>query len=128
MITISPLLALSTPHVDEPIRDDRVRQPVEDVIPPGGLADRVLEGDVVARQGGADLDERGETEESVGGPVRRHQEAVQVRVFGHPFQLGQSADIARVGADDIDGLALNSRSKTVQRWPPSLFNIVPDHE
>jgi len=95
------------PHVDEPIRDNGVRQPVDDVVPPSGLADRVLEGDVVARQGGTDLDERGEPEEAIGSPVRRHQEAVQVRVFGHPFQLGQTADIAWIGTDNVDGMTFD---------------------
>ena len=72
-----------------------------------GLADRVLEGDVVVRQGGADLDQRGQAEQAVAGAVRRHQDAVQVGVLGDPLQLGDAADVARVGPDDVDRVLLD---------------------
>ena len=57
----------AVPHVDDPILDGGGRQPVDDVVPRAGLADRIRTDDVVARQGGADVDERGEPAEVVGG-------------------------------------------------------------
>ena len=38
------------PNVDEAIFDDRVRQSVDNLIPPLRLAHRILEGDIVLRQ------------------------------------------------------------------------------
>ena len=55
----------------------------------------ILEGDVVVRQRGADLHQGGQAEQAVAGAVRRHQDAVQVGVFGDPLQLGDAADVAR---------------------------------
>src|SRR5260370_39419223 len=40
------------PNVDEAAFDDRVRQPVDNLIPPLRLAHRILEADVVLRQDG----------------------------------------------------------------------------
>ena len=56
----------------------------------------------------ADLHQRGQAEQAVAGAVRRHQDAVQVGVLGDPLQLGDAADVARVGADDVDGVASRS--------------------
>ena len=72
-----------------------------------GLADRVLEADVVRRQGGADLHQRRQADQAVEDAVRRHQDAVQVGVFGDPFQLGDPADVRRVRPDDAHGLRLD---------------------
>ena len=44
----------AVPHIDEPIRDDGVWQPVDEGVPPAGLADRIYTGNVVARHGGTD--------------------------------------------------------------------------
>ena len=49
----------------------------------------------------AHLHQRGQAEQAVAGAVRRHQDAVQVGVFGDPLQLGDAADVAGVGADDV---------------------------
>ena len=65
-----------------------------------GIADRIFEGDVVVRQRRRDLHQRGQAEQAVAGAVRRDQDAVQVGIFGDPFQLGDAADVAGVGADD----------------------------
>ena len=67
-----------------------LRQALDDVIPPGIGAAGVFEGDEVGGQGGADLDQRGQAEDAVAGAVRRHQDAVQIGVFGDPFQLGDA--------------------------------------
>ena len=39
--------------------------------------------------------------------MRRHEDAVQVGVFGDPLQLSNTADVARVGADDVHRVALD---------------------
>ena len=71
------------------------------------VAERVLEGDVVVRQGGADLHQRRQAEEAIADAVRGHQDAVQVGVLGDPLQLGDAADVGRIGADDVDGVGLD---------------------
>ena len=97
----------AVPDVDEAVLHDRVGQALDDVVPPGRVADRVLEGDEVVRQGGRDLDQRRQAEQAVADAMRGHQDAVQVGVLGDPLQLGDAADIARVRPDDVDGVALD---------------------
>ena len=89
------------------------RQAGDDVVPPGVGGARILEGDVVGGQRGADIDQRAEAEQAVGGAVRRHQDPVQVGVLGDPFQLGDAADVGRVGADDADRLGLDQLLEVV---------------
>ena len=95
------------PDVDEAVLDDRIGQAVDDLVPPVWTADRIFEGDVVLRQGGRDLDQGGQAEQSIAGAVRRHQDAVQIGVLGDPFELGDAADIAGIGSDDVDRLRLD---------------------
>ncbi len=90
-------------HVDQAALDRHAVKALGDVVPEGLEAGRVFEGDQVVRHGGADLDQRGEAENAVGSAVRRHGDAVQVRVLGHPLQLGEAPHVARVRADHVDG-------------------------
>ncbi len=93
--------------VDHAVLHDRLGQPLDDVVPPGRIADRIFEGDEVVRQGRADLNEGRKARKAVRGAVRGDQDAVQVGIFGNPFQLGDAADVAGVGADDVDGVAFD---------------------
>src|SRR6516164_9754370 len=68
----------AVPDLDHAVLDDRLRQAVDDVVPPGGIADRIFEGNEIVRQGRRDLDQRGETEEAVAGAVRRDHDTVEV--------------------------------------------------
>ena len=97
----------AVPDLDLAVAHDRVGQAVDDVVPPGGITRGVFEGYEIAGQRGADLDQGGEAEQAVAGAVRGHHDAVQVGVLGDPFQLGDAADVAGVGADDVDGVALD---------------------
>ena len=45
----------------------------------------------------------GEADQAVEDAVRRNGDAVEVGVFGNPFELGYAADVFRVGADDVNG-------------------------
>ena len=88
----------------KPLFHDRVRQALDNVIPPLRLAHRILEGDVVLRQGGRHLNMRGEPDKPVENPVGSDQDAVKIGVFRDPLQFRDPADIFRVGADNIDSL------------------------
>ncbi len=70
-------------------------------IPPVGLADWILEGDVVLRQCGRHVNVRGEPDQPVEDAVGSHQDAVQIGVFRDPLQFRDPADIFRVGADHV---------------------------
>src|SRR5207302_8740157 len=78
-----------------------------DVRPPARFANRVFEGDEVLRQRRAHLHQGGQAEQAVTGAVRRHEDAVQVGIFGDPLQLGDAADVAWVRPDYVDGMALD---------------------
>lgn len=58
---------------------------------------------------GGDLHQCREAEQAVAGAVRRNENAMQVGVFGDPFQLGKAADVGRIGSDDVDGVAFDQR-------------------
>src|ERR1700686_3123145 len=94
------------PDFDQSVADDRVGQAFDDVVPPLRPGDRVLEGDEVIRQRGRQLNVRGQAEDTIEDSMRRHEDSVQVRVFRHPFQLRDAADIAWVWADHTHGLFL----------------------
>jgi hypothetical protein len=72
-----------------------------------GLPTGYFEGDVVIRQGGADLNQRGQAQQPVARAMWRHQDAVDVGVLGDPLQFGDAADVARIGTDDIDRVLLD---------------------
>ena len=97
----------AVPDVDKAFLDDRIRQAFDDVVPPLRLAERVLEGDVVLRQRGGHVHVGGEADEAIEDSVRRDRDAVNVGVFGDPFQFGDAADIFGVGADYVDCLLLD---------------------
>ena len=63
----------------------------------------ILKGDVILRHGRSDLDQGSQTKNAVEHPMGRHEDAVQVGVLRHPFELGNAADITRVGTNDIHG-------------------------
>ncbi len=94
-------------QVDHAVDHHALRQPLDDLVPPGIGGARIFEGDIIRRQSGADIDERAEPEQAVGGAVRRHQDRMHMGVLGDPFQLGDATDIGRIGADDIDRLRLD---------------------
>src|SRR5882757_6230714 len=61
-------------QVDHRILHDLRRQANNDVLPPWVGGARVLEGDIVSGQVGADVDQRAKAEQTVRGAVRRHQD------------------------------------------------------
>src|SRR5260370_36708300 len=85
------------PNVDEATFDDRVRQPVDNLIPPLRLSHRILEGNVILRQGGPHMNMRGEPYEPVENPVQSDEDAVKIGVFRDRLQFRYAADIFRVG-------------------------------
>ena len=91
----------------KPLLDDRIRQAFDDVVPPLGLAEWILERDVVLRQGGGHVNVGGETDQPVEDAVRRNEDAVQVGVFRDPFQFRDAADVFGIGADYVDCLLLD---------------------
>ncbi len=50
---------------------------------------------------------RRQTEEAIEDSMRGHEDTVEIRVFRHPLELGDAADIAGVGSDDAHGLLLD---------------------
>ncbi len=69
----------SVPDVDEALLHDRIGQAFDDVVPPLGLAERVLERDVVLRQRGGHMNVGGESDQAVEDAMRRDQDAVNDR-------------------------------------------------
>src|SRR5579863_1343612 len=97
----------AVPNVDEPVLDNRVGQPVDDVVPPGRVTNRVLESDVICGQRCTNLDEGGQAEEAVARTVGRHEHPVEVGVLGDPFQFGDPTYVAWVRPDDIDRMVFD---------------------
>src|SRR5260370_41468023 len=92
------------PNVDEAAFDDRVRQPVDNFIPPLRLAHRILEADVVLRQDGRHMNMCGEPYQPVENPVGSDEDAVKIGVFRDPLQFRYPTYILRVWADYVDSL------------------------
>ena len=86
------------PDIYETVTDDWVGKTFNNVVPPLRTSRRILEGDVVFRQGRRNLNEGRKTDETVGRAVRRHQDSVEIRVFRNPLQFGYTANVVRVGA------------------------------
>src|ERR1019366_5174835 len=65
--------ARAVPDIDEALLHDRVRQPVDDVIPPLRLAHRILERNIVLRQGGRQMHMRGQPDQPIEDPMGSDQ-------------------------------------------------------
>ena len=65
------------------------------------------------RQRRRDLHQSRQTQQAVEHAVGSHEDAVHIGVFGHPFELGDAADVAGIRADDIHGALLNQILKIV---------------
>src|SRR6202011_1164587 len=83
------------PNIDEATLDDRVRQPFDNLIPPLRLAHRILERDVVLRQGGSHVNMRGEADKSIENTVGSDENAVKIGVFRDPLQFRNPTDVFR---------------------------------
>jgi hypothetical protein len=92
------------PNVDEATFHHRVRQPIDNVVPPLRLANRILESDVVLWQRCCQLNMRGEPYKPVENPVGSNEDAVEIGVFRDPLHFRQPADIFRVGSNNVDSL------------------------
>src|SRR5579863_4375993 len=92
------------PNIDEPLFHYRVRQPLDNLIPPVRLAQRILEGDIVLRQGGRQLNMGRKPYQAVENSVGSDEDAVKIGVLGDPLRFRQPAAIFRVGADYVDSL------------------------
>lgn len=66
-------------------------------------------------QGGADVDQRTQAEQAIGGAVRGHQDRVHVGVLCNPLELGHAADVRRVRPDHPYRLRLDQLLEVVAR-------------
>src|SRR5665811_1062486 len=69
-----------------------------------GLAHRILERNIVLRQGGRQMHMRGQPDQPIEDPMGSDQDAVEVGIFCDPLQFRQSPDVFRVGSDYVDCL------------------------
>jgi len=59
------------------------------------------------RQGRRHMNVGGQADQAVEDTVRGDQDAVNISVFGDPFELGDAAYVFRVGADYVHRLLLD---------------------
>ena len=92
------------PNVNETAFHNRVGQPVHNLVPPVRLTHWILERNVVLRQGGRQMDVRGEPDHAVENSVRSDLYAVEIGVFRDPLHFRQPTHIFGVGTHNIDRL------------------------
>src|SRR4029079_18890474 len=73
-------------------------------MPPRFVRAGIFEGYEIVRQGRADLNERSKAEDSVGSAMGSDEYAMEIGIFGNPFQFGYAPYIAGIGADDAHRL------------------------